>query len=73
MLRRMAAESGIETPTTDDLTRLDRSRKGKKLSNADWESPTDPYARIARVKDAARTWPTRRSMQWIWRRARWWR
>jgi transposase len=51
MLQRMAAESGIETPTTDDLTRLDRSRKGKKLSNADWESPTDPDARIARLKD----------------------
>jgi len=51
MLRRMAAESGIETPTADDLTRLDRSRKGKKLSNADWESPTDPDARIARLKD----------------------
>jgi transposase len=51
MLRRMAAESGIETPTADDLTRLDRSRKGKKLSNADWESPTDPDAKIARMKD----------------------
>src|SRR5437764_3149969 len=51
MLRRMAAESGIETPTADDLIRLDRSRKGKKLSNADWESPTDPDARIARLKD----------------------
>ena len=51
MLRRMAAESGIETPTADDLIRLDRSRKGKKLSNADWESPTDPDARIARMKD----------------------
>jgi hypothetical protein len=47
----MAAESGIETPTADDLIRLDRSRKGKKLSNADWESPTDPDARIARMKD----------------------
>src|SRR3954452_25029645 len=51
MLRRMAAESGIETPTADDLIRLDRSRKGKKLSNAEWESPTDPDARIARLKD----------------------
>ena len=39
MLRRMAKESGIETPTADDLVRLDRNRKGKKLSNADWESP----------------------------------
>ena len=51
MLWRMATESGIETPTADDLTRLDRSRKGKKLSNADWESPTDPDARIARLKN----------------------
>ncbi|MFL5332084.1 MAG: transposase [Geminicoccaceae bacterium] len=51
MLRRMAAESGIETPRADDLIRLDRSRKGKKLSNTEWESPTDPDARIARLKD----------------------
>ncbi|MGQ9862850.1 MAG: transposase [Thiobacillaceae bacterium] len=51
MLARMARESGIETPTADDLIRLDRARKGKKLSNAEWESPTDPDARIARLKD----------------------
>jgi transposase len=51
MLRRMAAESGIETPTADDLIRLDRSRTGKRLSNAEWESPTDPDARIAKLKD----------------------
>jgi len=51
MLWRMAAESGIETPTADDLIRLDRTRPGKKLSNTDWESPTDPDAQIARMKD----------------------
>ena len=51
MLTRMAQESGIETPTADDLIRLDRARKGKKLSNAEWESPADPDARIARLKD----------------------
>lgn len=51
MLRRMAKESGIETPTQDDLIRLDRQRKGKKLSNKDWTSPTDPEARIAKMKD----------------------
>jgi transposase len=51
MLTRMAMESGIETPTADDLIRLDRARKGKKLSNADWESQTDPDARIAKLKD----------------------
>src|SRR5215203_199110 len=51
MLTRMARESGIETPTAEDLVRLDRRRKGKKLSNAEWESPADPEARIAKLKD----------------------
>src|SRR4051794_27906072 len=51
MLTCMAKESGIETPTAEDLVRLDRNRKGKKLSNADWQSPTDPDARIAKLKD----------------------
>ena len=51
MLTRMAKESGIETPTAEELIRLDRKRKGKKLSNAEWESPADPEARIAKLKD----------------------
>ena len=51
MLKRMAAESGIETPSADDLVRLDRARKGKKLSNVDWVSKTDPEAKIAKMKD----------------------
>ena len=51
MLTRMAKESGIETPTTEDLIRLDRKRKDKTLSNAEWQSPTDPDARIAKLKD----------------------
>ena len=51
MLTRMAQESGLATPTIDDLVRLDRARKGKKLSNEDWTSPTDADAKIARMKD----------------------
>lgn len=51
MLRRLAAESGIATPTRADLIRFDRKRKGKTLSNKDWESPVDPDARIAKLKD----------------------
>ena len=51
MLTRLAKESGIATPTADDLIRLDRKRKGKQLSNADWASPTDPEAKIAKLKD----------------------
>lgn len=51
MLKRMAKESGIETPSAEDLVRLDRKRKGKTLSNADWVSATDPEAKIAKMKD----------------------
>src|SRR5215211_3923184 len=51
MLTRMAQESGIETPTAEDLIRLDRHRRGKRLSNEEWVSETDPDARIARLKD----------------------
>ena len=46
-----AAESGIETPTADDLIRLDRKRQGKRLSNDEWTSPTDREAKIAKMKD----------------------
>jgi transposase len=51
MLTRMAQESGVATPTIDDLARLDRKRKGKKLSNTDWTSKTDPDAKIALMKN----------------------
>ena len=49
MLEHLAQESGIETPTAEDLARLDRKRK--KLSNQDWVSNSDPEARIAKMKD----------------------
>src|SRR5215203_1889819 len=49
MLLRMAVESGIETPTAEDLIRLDRKRKSKTLSNAEWESPTDPDSRATAI------------------------
>ena len=32
MLTRMAKESGVETPTIDDLVQLDRRQKGTELS-----------------------------------------
>jgi transposase len=51
MLKRLAAESGIATPTKADLIRFDRKRKGKTLSNKDWASPVDPDSRIAKLKD----------------------
>jgi transposase len=53
ILTRMAQESSIDTPTADDLVRLDRKRKGKKMSDADWESPTDPDAKVSRMKNGS--------------------
>jgi transposase len=49
-LKGLAKESGIETPTREDLARLDRLRK-KKASNADWVNPHDGDARITKMKD----------------------
>ena len=50
-LRTLARAEGIENPTDADLQRLDRGRADKKVSNQDWASPSDPDARIARMKD----------------------
>ena len=49
-LEQLAVASGIETPTRDDLAKLDRKRPGKG-SNKDWEHPHDPEARITKMKD----------------------
>ena len=49
-LRRLAQESGIETPTRAQLAKLDKKR-AKKGSNEDWTHPHDPDARITRMKD----------------------
>jgi transposase len=50
-LRGLAKAEGIQNPTEEDLRRLDRARKDKKVSNAQWESPIDPDSRIAKMKD----------------------
>jgi len=49
-LQGLAKESGIATPTREDLARLDRTRKNK-ASNKDWVNPHDPDARITKMKD----------------------
>jgi len=46
----LATASGIETPTRDDRSKIDKNRKGKG-SNKDWKSPSDPDARITKMKD----------------------
>ena len=49
-LKGLAQAAGIENPTREQLARLDRKRK-KKGSNEEWQSPSDPDARITRMKD----------------------
>jgi transposase len=49
-LKRLATESGIETPTREQLAKLDRKRP-RKGSNEEWVNPHDPDARITKMKD----------------------
>ena len=51
-LKKLAKEIGIEEPTQEDLSKLDRKRK-KKGSNADWKHPQDPDAHITKMKDGS--------------------
>ena len=46
----LAKASGIETPTREDLAKLDKQRP-KKGSNEDWKNPHEPDARITKMKD----------------------
>lgn len=55
-LTRLMKEQGLiddddDPPSDADLRRFDRSRKDKQVSNDEWHSPTDPDARITRMKD----------------------
>jgi transposase len=51
LMREAGAVGPEEQPTVEELKRFDKARKGKKVSNDDWESPSDPDSRIARMKD----------------------
>lgn len=50
-LTALAKASGIETPTREDLAKLDKNRPHKG-SNEDWENPHDPDAKITKMKDS---------------------
>ena len=49
-LTQLAKGSGTDTPTREDLARIDRKRP-KKGSNDDWTHPLDPDAKITKMKD----------------------
>jgi transposase len=49
-LKRLAEAEGLEATDAAALRRMDRKRK-KKMSNEDWESPSDGEAEITKLKD----------------------
>jgi transposase len=49
-LKRLLGEQGITKPSAEQVRRFDKGRK-KKASNKEWQSPTDPDSRIAKMKD----------------------
>ena len=54
VVRLMREEGLIEAdrePTDEEVRRYDRGRKGKRVSNDEWRSSTDPDSRIAKMKD----------------------
>lgn len=49
-LEDLAKASGVETPTRQDLAKVDRTRPNKG-SNEDWTHPQEPEAQIVKMKD----------------------
>ena len=49
-VRGLAEAEGVEINSDDDLRKFDRKRKGKTASNQDWQSSSDPDARIMKMK-----------------------
>jgi transposase len=52
---RLMHEEGViaaeEEPSDEEIRRFDKNRKDKKVSNDEWVSPTDPEAKITKMKD----------------------
>ncbi len=69
LLTRLAKESGIQTPTREDVARLDKKRKNK-ASNDDWQNLHDPDAKITHIGDGtdAPKRPRSNMGPWIWER-----
>jgi transposase len=50
-LQRLAKEEGLVNAQASDLSQYDKKRPDKSCSNEDWESTSDPDARITKMKD----------------------
>src|SRR3954447_6502002 len=51
LMREEGAIAKDEEPTDEEVRRFDKGRKGKRVSNDDWRSSTDPDSRITLMKD----------------------
>lgn len=51
VMREEGVITGDDDPTDEEVRRFDKTRKGKTVSNEEWVSPTDPEAKITRMKD----------------------
>jgi transposase len=50
-LKKIAAGEGLVEAKANELRSFDKKRPDKSCSNDDWESPSDPEARITKMKD----------------------
>lgn len=50
-LKGLAEKDGLVDPKANELRNYDKKRPDKSCSNKDWESPSDPDARITKMKD----------------------
>lgn len=50
-VRCLAEAADVEINNDEDLRKFDKNRKNKKVSNDEWESESDPDARISKMKD----------------------
>jgi transposase len=50
-LKQLAADEGLPDAPANELRNFDKKRPDKSCSNQDWESPSDPEARITKMKD----------------------
>lgn len=51
LMKQEGVVAADQEPTDEEIRRFDKKRKNKKVSNDEWESTTDPDARIAKLKD----------------------
>jgi transposase len=51
LMREDGTIAADEEPADEEIRRYDKKRKNKRVSNDDWQSPTDPESRITKLKD----------------------